>query len=142
MPQNEQLSASARACMERINAGDQLLKHLGVELVECRPGYGKAVMPLDSRQLNAAGMAHGGAIFSLADIVMALAANNGGQLAVTLSANIAFLKASPHGPYTAEAREIGASSKVSNYEVCVTDAEGQLVAKMQAIAYKKHAQTL
>lgn len=132
------LTENARICMERMNAGDQLLRLLGIKLVECRPGYGKAVMPLDERQLNAAGLPHGGALFSLADIALAMAANCDGGLAVTLSANISFFKSSQAGPFTAEAREVSSSSKVSNYEVLITDATGEAVCNFTGIAYKKH----
>lgn len=142
MAKDKNIPESASVCMARMNAGDQILRGLGIELVECRPGYGKAVMPLDSRQINGAGIAHGGAIFSLADITMAMAANAGGGLALTLNANISFFKAGEYGPFTAEAVEVSASSKIAAYEVSVTDARGELVAKLSGTAYKKHSQQL
>lgn len=138
MTNEKDFTESARICMERMNRDDQILRGLGIELLECRPGYSKTRMPLDTRQVNGAGIAHGGAIFSLADIAMGLAANGGGGLSLTLSAGINFFKAGKHGPFTAEAVEINASSKIANYEVSVTDAQGDLVAKLTGIAYKKH----
>lgn len=142
MSNDSNIPESSRICMTRMNEGDQILHGLGIELVECRPGYGKAIMPLDTRQINGAGIAHGGAIFSLADITMAMAANAGGGLALTLNANISFFKAGEHGPFTAEAVEVSASSKIANYDVFITDAHGELVAKLSGTAYKTHSRSL
>lgn len=133
---------TATRCLERMREDDKLVSAFGIELMECRPGYGKAVMPLDTRQVNGVGIAHGGAIFALADIAMALAANSDGTLALTLNANISFLKAGTRAPFTAEAREVSASSKVAHYEVTVTDAAGEAVARLSGIAYKKPSASL
>lgn len=136
MSDNAKISAAAH-CLERMREDDKLVSAFGIELLECRPGYGKAVMPLDTRQLNGAGIAHGGALFALADIAMALAANSDGALALTLNASISFLKAGSVAPFTAEAREVSASSRVAHYEVLVTDGNGEAVARLHGIAYKK-----
>lgn len=124
--------------MQKIKTEDRLAVTLGIEPVECRSGYGKAVMPLNGNQCNGAGIAHGGAIFSLADIAMALAANSHGYLALTLNSSISYINPGKHGPLTAEAVEVGVSSKVAHYEVNVTDASGVCVARMHAIAYRKN----
>lgn len=137
MPEQQNLNAAPSACMEILRKGDMLVKALGIELLESRPGYGKAMMPLDGRQANSVGIAHGGALFTLADVAMALAANNDGKLALTLSGGISFFRPGEHGPLTAEAHEISGSSKVGHYEVAVTDARGELIANFRGIAYKK-----
>lgn len=113
MSNNDAIAEAARACMEHIRTEDQMAVTLGIEPVECRPGYGKAVMPLETCQCNGAGIAHGGAIFTLADIALALAANADGRLALTLNASISFLNPGTKGPLTAEATEISASSLIA-----------------------------
>lgn len=134
---DKKIPDSADACLELLRSGDKLAQNLGIELLECRKGYGKAVMPMDSRHLNAAGILHGGAIFTLADVALALVANSDGVLGLTLGANISFFKAGKHAPFTAIARETSASSKVAHYEVTVTDAAGEAIAKLNGMAYKK-----
>lgn len=125
------------ACAERMINGDKLAKLLGIAILECRTGYSKAIMPHDKRLLNAAGILHGGAIFSLADIALAFAANSSEETALTISASISFFKAGQDGPFMAEAREISASSKLGHYEVTVYDVHNDLIAKLSGTAYKK-----
>ena len=138
MQNSDAIAQTAKLCMEHISAHDQMAIMLGIEPVDCRPGYGKAIMPLDTRQCNGAGIAHGGAIFSLADIALALAANADGRLSLTLNASISFLNPGQNGPLTAEATEISASSKVAHYEIVVTDALGKPIAHCHGMAYRKH----
>jgi len=49
--------------------------------VQVAPGQAEVRMPLDQRHLNGAGIVHGGAIFSLADVAFAAASNAHGTLA-------------------------------------------------------------
>jgi acyl-CoA thioesterase len=48
---------------------------LGVEILSLEPGYSKIKMTVTQQMLNLHGMAHGGAIFTLADSALGLAAN-------------------------------------------------------------------
>lgn len=124
--------------MQALRNGDAVARALGIELVECREGYGKVTMPLDGRQTNVLGMAHGGAIFTMADMAMGLAAYGSGYLCVTLTSTASFLKPGIKGPLVAEARQISEASKIGNIEVAVTDADGQLIAQCSFVAYKKN----
>ena len=124
--------------METLRNGDALVKAMGIELVECGVGYGKATMPIDGRQTNVLGMVHGGAIFTLADMAMGMAAFGAGYLCVTLTSSVSFLKPGIKGPLVAEARQISEASKIGNIEVAVKDADGQLVAQCSFVAYKKN----
>ena len=123
--------------VEYIKEHDQVLKALGIEPVECRPGYARTRMALDGRQANSVGIAHGGALFSLADLALALAANAHGRLALTLNLFISYLAPGVNGPFEAEAVEVSSSSKVANYEIKVRDADGMVVALCQGLVYKK-----
>lgn len=126
-----------RQIMDHIKSRDQLAVYFDIEPKECRPGFGSATMPLDKRHLNGVGTAHGGAIFTLADIALALAALSHGNLALTLSISISYIKPGKIGPLVAEAREISASGRVSHFEVEVRDGEKNIVAHCHGMAYHK-----
>ncbi len=117
---------------------DALARHLGIELVEARPGYARAVMEVRPELLNGAGVTHGGAIFSLADIVFAAASNAHGPLALALNVNIQFLKTTSLGSVlTATAREENITKKTGLYRMEVRDAADNLVAVAEGLVYRK-----
>ena len=114
---------------------DTFADHLGIELLEVKPGYAKAAMPLEAPQKNGVGLAHGGAIFGLADVAFGGASNANGKVALGVVASINFLSAGTTGPLTAEARELHRSRKLGHYEVQVFDGNGALMAVCRATAY-------
>ena len=66
----------------------------GVELIEIGEGYSKTRLLIKEEHLNAGNRTQGGAIFTLADLALAAAANSHGQLAFSQSANISFFRGS------------------------------------------------
>ena len=76
---------------------DLFAEQTGVELLEVREGYSKACLVITENHLNAGHRTQGGAIFTLADLALAAAANSHGSLAFSLSSNITFLRASGPG---------------------------------------------
>jgi len=65
------------------------------ELVDCKEGKTAVVKAvIDDKALNPYGIAHGGFIFGLGDSAMGMVARSTGRKAVTLSANITYLKPS------------------------------------------------
>lgn len=114
-----------------------MARHLGIVLVEAIPGYARATMKVGPELLNGAGVTHGGAIFSLADIVFAAAGNARGPLALALSVNIHFLKATTAGAVlTATAREEKITGRTGLYRMEVRDDRGDLVALAEGLAYR------
>ena len=85
---------------------DLFAENAGVVLLEVREGYSKAKLEIKPEHLNAGARTQGGAIFTLADLALAAAANSHGTLAFSLSSNITFLQGSPAPAYdrTASAR--------------------------------------
>ena len=69
----------------------------GIELMEVRKGYSKAKLEIKKEHLNAGNRTQGGAIFTLADLALAAAANSHGQLAFSLSSPITFVRSSGEG---------------------------------------------
>lgn len=116
---------------------DTFARHLDIELLEVREGFARARMPLDARHVNALKIAHGGAIFALADLAFAAAANSHGTVAVAVNVSITY-HAAGTGPFlAAEAREIHRNFKLGSYEVRITDSQGQLVATFNGLVYRK-----
>ena len=104
-------------------------------------GAGCAVcsLKINSRHYNAGGGVQGGVIFTLADFTFAVAANSGGNLTVSLSNNITFLRPPKSDTIKAEAKLISETKHTCLYEVNVTDSEseGSPVAVMTVNGYKK-----
>ncbi len=91
---------------------DRLGKELGIQLVEIQPGQATARMTITEKHHNGIGIAHGEAIFTLADIAFAAASNSHGTIAVGVNASIAYLKAVSSGTVTAgSARSASAVSR-------------------------------
>lgn len=123
---------------DRVRHNDALARHLGVELVEIKPGYARATMEVKPELLNGVGLTHGGAIFSLADIVFAAASNAHGPVALALNVNMQFLKATSLGEVlTATAREENLTRKTGLYRMEVRDGGGGLVAVAEGLVYRK-----
>jgi acyl-CoA thioesterase len=69
-------------------ANDSFAQFLGIELLEGSPGKAKAKLAITERHLNSFKTVHGGAIFSLADFVFAVAANAHGPVAMAINVSI------------------------------------------------------
>lgn len=117
---------------------DKFAKYCGIELLEVSEGRAKARMKLTENHLNGLAMAHGGAVFTLADLVFAVACNSHGQVAVAVNVNISFLKAAAEGQtLTAEGFENDKNRRLGSYTVNVTNDAGELIAVFQGMAYRK-----
>lgn len=105
----------------------------GMELVSLGFRTARARMPLEGRQ-NALGGMHGGALFALADQVFALAANQGENVYVAMSASIHYIRPA-HGTVEAEARLVGESGRTAIFEVKIFQGD-DLVAIFQGTGYR------
>ncbi|EHJ47109.1 phenylacetic acid degradation-related protein [Solidesulfovibrio carbinoliphilus subsp. oakridgensis] len=110
---------------------------LGIRLVEAAPGYAKTAMDLTDRHKNGAGVAHGGAVFSLADLAFAVAANSHGKLSLAVAASISYVKAGTGKTLYAEAREVSLGGKMATYAITITNDAGDAVAAFQGTVYRK-----
>ncbi len=116
---------------------DTFARHLGIELLELRPGYSRVGMTLAPHMLNGLGMPHGGIIFTLADFAFAAACNSDGQAAVALSVDIHYLSSpNPGARIFAEAVEVRKSRRTGLYRMMVTDEESVLIAELHGMAYR------
>ena len=106
---------------------------LGMEILETWPGGARVVMDTTGKE-NFLGVAHGGAIFALADQAFAAAANREGILQVAVSVHIHYLSPAK-GKLEAVARLIAETDRYSHILVEVKSGE-RLVATFEGVAYK------
>ena len=116
---------------------DKFAALLGIELLEASNGSAKTKLDIKDKHLNAMNTVHGGAIFSLADLTLAAAANSYGTVAVAINANISFLKAAINGTLYAEAIEISKNNKIAYYNINITNSQGDLISCFQGMVYFK-----
>ena len=69
---------------------DRFAVSSGIRLTEVKPGYAKAELTIAENHLNAGNVAQGGALFTLADLAMAAAANANGRLAFSIQSDNPF----------------------------------------------------
>ena len=112
---------------------DYFAEKVGVELLEIKEGYSKARLVITEEHLNAGHRTQGGAIFTLADLALAAAANSHGTLAFSLSSSITFLRGSGPGDILyAEARERYTGRTTGYYQIDITNQEGKLTATFES----------
>ncbi|QIK39038.1 PaaI family thioesterase [Caldichromatium japonicum] len=108
-----------------------------MELVEVSAGRARAQLRIAPHHFNAVGLVHGAAIFSLADLVFAVASNAHGTVALGLNVAVSFMKAVRSGVLTAEAEEVSCNPRLVTYLIRVTDETGAAIALMQGAVYRK-----
>ncbi|HBE79755.1 MAG TPA: phenylacetic acid degradation protein [Firmicutes bacterium] len=118
-------------------ARDKFCESIGVQLVEAEAGSAKTKLVIEARHLNGLGTVQGGAIFTLADLAIAAAANSRGNVAVVINANISYVKAVSEGVLYAEAVEDSLHSKLGTYTVKITNEMGERIATLQGMVYRK-----
>lgn len=116
---------------------DIFAKHCGIVLKEIGPGWATAEMVIRDFHLNGAKTVHGGAIFTLADYVFAVASNGRGKLALAIDTSMSFINASTEGTLYAEAKELFVSRRLGRYEVTITDGRQRLIGRFYGTAYRK-----
>jgi len=116
---------------------DAFAKLLGIRIIEAAPGYAKTAMDLTDDLKNGAGIAHGGAVFTLADLALAVASNSYGRLALAVTSTITYVRPGTGSTLYAEAREISCASKMATYAITISNESGVAVAACQGTVYRK-----
>lgn len=116
---------------------DHFARHSGIELLNVELGKARAKMEIRPCHMNGAKTVHGGAIFTLADFVFAVASNSHGNLAMGINTSTSFIRPATTGTLFATAEEISINNRLGNYQVQVTDQENNLIALFQGTAYRK-----
>lgn len=116
---------------------DRFARHCGIELLEAGLGRARARMEIAAHHLNGAGTVHGGAIFTLADFVFAVASNSHGNLALGINTATCFVRAAFDGTLYATAEEVALNPKLGTYQVRISDQDDNLIAQFTGTAYRK-----
>ncbi len=116
---------------------DNFSNLVGIELLEVKPGYARTKLEIKPHHLNGFRAVHGGVIFTLADLACAVASNADGQLTVSVSASIHYIKSGKGGSLFAEAKKTCSNAKLSSYEITVSDDKGEKIASFQGLVYHK-----
>lgn len=130
--------SAGELCMENYVAKhDKLMRLLQMRIESATPEHAVVTMPLTPDHRNGMGFAHGGAIFSLADVAFGAAANAGKLTGVvSLSTAIEFLRPGKTGPLRAEAIAVRRGAHIQSYDVMVYDSDGSLIARCMASGYQ------
>jgi len=124
--------------LEKVNVDDAFAKTVGMRVVELSPGYAKALMEVTGDHVNLFQMAHGGAIFSVADHACEAAGNSFGKPAVAIQNNIHFLSAgTPGDRLEATARVVHRARRVGLVEAIVRNQREEILAQCHQVIYFK-----
>lgn len=106
---------------------------LGMEILEASDGYARVTMDCAGK-MNPGGVAHGGAIFSLADQAFGIAANCCGTHRVAVSVTIHYI-APAKGKLVAVARRVEDNGNCDTYRIMVHEGE-RPVAEFTGVAFR------
>lgn len=106
---------------------------LGMEITEARDGYSRVIMDCAGK-MNPGGVAHGGAIFSLADQAFGIAANCAGVHRVAVSVHIQYIVPAT-GTLVAIAERVEDNGTCGTYRIMVYEGE-RPVAEFTGVAFR------
>jgi len=120
---------TARACAEKMCAGDRASRDLGIAIEIPEAGCAIARMEVTRRMVNGFDVCHGGLIFTLADTAFAYACNAANEMTVAAAGSVEFLRPARTGDrLVAHARERQRGRRTGIYDVEVHNQSDELVA--------------
>ncbi len=116
---------------------DRHASNLGVRLVSAEPGSVVVEMVVNEHHLNFLDLAHGGTVFSLADIAFSLIANAEQSTAVAVDASISLVRGARRDDTLYARATIDRSTRSMGwYRVEVENQIGELVARFNGTGYR------
>jgi acyl-CoA thioesterase len=133
MSDDDQKDYDRGSVVERISAFNhsEFAQLLGMKITDANDGYARVLMDCTGKT-NPRGVAHGGAIFSLADQAFGIAANCGSAICVAVSIHIQYISPAT-GTLVAVANRIADNGTYSTYRVMVYQG-GQIIAEFDGVA--------
>lgn len=131
--QTAQPDQAAIAEQIRLFNASEFARLLGMEILEAAEGYSRVSMDCAGK-MNPGGVAHGGAIFALADQAFGIAANCCGIHRVAVSVSIQYI-APAKGKLVATARRVADNGSCDTYCVMVHEGE-RPVAEFTGVAFR------
>ena len=129
---SKNISEVTQECISTFN-DSEFSRLLGMKIIEAHDGFAKVTME-SSGKANPHGVAHGGAIFALADQAFGIAANCAGIDRVAVSVHIQYV-APATGPLVAFAERVGDNGKYSTFRVMVYGGQ-KVVAEFDGVALR------
>ena len=117
--------------IDYINRLDRFAAGNNMRLTKVEPGYAEAELVITESMLNGNNVVQGGAIFTLADMAFAGAANSENNGMVTQCCNLTFLRPGDGEKLFATAKVIHRGRTTGLYAVEVRNDRGKLVASGQ-----------
>lgn len=123
---------------ELLNRTDRFAANAGCRLTEVDAEHAIAEMKVTAEHLNGGHVCQGGALFTLADLVIAALMNHRGQLTFGISNSIIYVSSAKEGDVLrAEAVSVADHPKIPSVEVRVTNQEGRLICHVTGMGYRK-----
>jgi len=129
----------AQACAVAMYARDRAAQTMGITVLEARPGFARLDMTITEAMINGHDIAHGGAIFTLADTAFAYACNSRNEANVALQCSISFTTAARLGERLVAVGEqrSGGTGRTGVYDIAVLRADDEeLVALFHGVCYR------
>jgi acyl-CoA thioesterase len=135
VPMADQTTPDPLAIAEqvRIFNTSEFARLLGMEILEAGEGYSRVTMDCAGK-MNPGGVAHGGAIFALADQAFGIAANCCGVHRVAVSVSIHYI-APAKGTLVAVARRAADNGSCDTYCVMVHEGD-RVIAEFTGVAFR------
>jgi acyl-CoA thioesterase len=132
MPASEQTENGTRETIINEFNESEFARLLGMEITEAHDGYARVIMDCKGKN-NPRGVAHGGAVFALADQAFGIAANCGsGSPRVAVSIHIQYLSPAT-GNLVAIAHRVEDNGTYSTFRVMVYEGE-RIIATFDGVA--------
>ena len=126
---------TARAVAEAMIGKCGFSQLLGMRILATGPDFATVGMTLEDRHLNGFGIAHGGAIFALADTAFAHACNSENIVTVAQQCQVNFLKPGKAGEtLTATAKARTRSGRTCLYDVTIATQDGTVIAEFRGMS--------
>ena len=117
----------------RLFNASEFARLLQMEILEAADGYARVTMDCPGK-MNPSGVAHGGAIFSLADQAFGIAANCAGTHRTAVSVSIQYI-APAKGKLVAVAERVADNGSCDTYRVMVHEGE-RPIAEFTGVAFR------
>lgn len=125
--------------IQELLENDLFAENAGIIPPEVRKGYSKTKLEIEPEYLNAGARTQGGATFTSTDLMLTIAANSHGTLALSFSSTIIFPRASDSGDILfAEAHERYIGRSMGRYQVDVTNQSGDLTATFESSVFRRN----
>ena len=130
-------SKTARAVAEAMISKCGLSQSLGMKILDAGPAYAVVEMRLEDLHMNGFSIAHGGAVFALADTAFAHASNSDNVVTVAQQCQINFLQPGRAGDLlTATAKGRTHSGRTGLYDVTIKGNDGAVIAEFRGLSRK------